>query len=195
MATIQQATGIPEMTTALSRLLKSISKDTKQIVSLGDELQLLDNYFLIQHYRYGGTISLICDIEEPFKSCQIAKFTLQPIVENAIFHGIEPKGAAGSITIKAFKTLVNTTEDALCITITDDGIGMTPEQITALLSEGTNQETQFFKKIGIYNVHRRLLYAFGSGYGLNIESKLGHYTTVSILVPYKLFLAKEVNHD
>lgn len=190
MATIQQATGIAEMTTALARLMKAISKDTKSIVSLKDELELLDNYFLIQQYRYGGTISLHYDIDNDYKACQILKFTLQPIVENAIFHGIEPKGEAGHITIKAYKTLINHKE-ALRIDITDDGIGMTKEQIASLLSKGHHAGSDFFKKIGIHNVHQRILYAFGPDYGLSLQSEVGHFTIVSILLPYNLSVIKE----
>lgn len=191
MATIQQSTGIAEMTTALSRLMRAISKDTKQIVSLKEELELLDNYFLIQQYRYGGTISLHYEIEETFKTCQILKFTLQPIVENAIFHGIEPKGETGSIRIKTYKTLTNDNKEALCIEITDNGIGMTKAQMLDLLSEDHDNGSEFFKKIGIHNVHQRMLYTFGPSYGLSLQSEVGHFTTVSILLPYNLLAIKE----
>lgn len=193
MATIQQATGIAEMTTALSRLMRSISKDTKQIVTLKEELDLLDNYFLIQQYRYGGTISLHYEIDEVFKHCQILKFTLQPIVENAIFHGIEPKGEMGSILIRAYKKLTSTHEEALCIEITDDGVGMTKEQTLTLLSDTYHESSDFLKKIGLHNVHQRILYTFGPTYGLHLQSEIGLFTTVSILLPYKLLSAKEDN--
>lgn len=191
MATIQKATGIAEMTTALSRLMRAISKDTKQIVSLKEEMDLLDNYFLIQQYRYGGTISLHYEIDEAFKACQILKFTLQPIVENAIFHGIEPKGEAGCITIKAYKKLMDNHEEALCIDITDDGVGMDKAQIVTLLSNEPRNGSDFFKKIGIHNVHQRIVYTFGPDYGLKLQSEVNVFTTVSILLPYKLLVLKE----
>lgn len=191
MATIQKATGIAEMTTALSRLMRAISKDTKQIVSLKEEMDLLDNYFLIQQYRYGGTISLHYEIDETFTACQILKFTLQPIVENAIFHGIEPKGEAGCITIKASKKLMDNHEEALCIDITDDGVGMDKAQIVTLLSNEPRNGSDFFKKIGIHNVHQRIVYTFGPDYGLKLQSEINVFTTVSILLPYKLLTLKE----
>lgn len=182
MATIQQATGIVEMTTALSRLMRSVSKDTKQIVTLQDELSLLDNYFLIQKYRYGGTLSLEYNIEsDDLKDCNVLKFTLQPIVENAIFHGIEPKGEAGIITIGAKRL----DEDTFCITITDNGVGMSEEQISNILCENNHSNTEFFKKLGINNVHKRIQYTFGIKYGIKFTSVLHQYTTVTITFPYQ----------
>lgn len=180
MATLQKTTGIPEMTTALARLLRAVSKDTKQIITLKEELDLLNNYFVIQQYRYGGTITLNYQIQsEDLYSYLIPKFTLQPILENAIFHGIEPKGDAGIITIAIN---LNTSHE-LIITVTDNGIGMTPQQIDHLLHHTDDNPSEFFKKIGIYNVHQRILYEFGPPYGLTIASVLNEYTTVTITLP------------
>ena len=96
MATIQGATGISEMTTSLSRLLKNISKGTDELITIEEELDLLNEYIVIQQYRYGGSITLNYYIQsQELKKCYIIKFTLQPIIENAIFHGIEPKGSQG----------------------------------------------------------------------------------------------------
>ena len=110
MASIQGATGISEMTTALAKLLKSISKGTSLLVSIEEELSLLQDYFTIQSYRYGGTITMDIQLEDDaFSSCRIIKFTLQPLVENAIFHGIEPKGT-GHIRIHIYSEKL--TEDS-----------------------------------------------------------------------------------
>lgn len=85
MATIQGASGISEMTTALARLLKSISKGSHNRITLREELNLVKDYFLIQQYRYGGSISLECEIsEEALYDCLIHRFTLQPLIENAL---------------------------------------------------------------------------------------------------------------
>lgn len=182
MATIQNAPGIAEMTTALSRLLKDISKGTTNLIPLSHELSLIKDYFTIQQYRYGGIITLSVEIEsEELAACEILKFTLQPIVENAIFHGIEPKGCAGTITIKIYqdeKTDVH-------IDVTDDGIGMDSELAARILVEDVSSGSSFFKEIGISNVHKRLQYEFGESYGLHITGIPGEYTTVSILLPYK----------
>jgi len=182
MATIQNAPGIAEMTTALSRLLKNISKGTTNLVSLKQELSLLDDYFTIQQYRYGGTITLHYNIEdEALTSCQILNFTLQPLVENAIFHGIEPKGNAGTIEIHIYQDQ-NTD---IHIDVTDDGVGMDPDVAARLLDNKAPAESSFFKEIGIRNVHKRLQYEFGNKYGLSVKSMPGSFTTISILLPFQ----------
>jgi len=192
MATLQNATGIAEMTTSLSRLLKEISKSTTHLIPLKHEISLLNDYFTIQQYRYGGTISLTYDIEDDaLLSCHILNFTLQPIVENAIFHGIEPKGSTGTIRIHIYQDYQNDVH----IDITDDGIGMDPEVAANLLRNEAPTESSFFKEIGISNVHKRLQYHFGSKYGLSIESKPGEFTTVSILLPSQTNVTDGFNQE
>ena len=181
MATAQGAKGISDMTTALARLLKSISKGTSLLIPLSEELNLIQDYFTIQKYRYGGTISLVLDVaDEDLLKYTIIKFTLQPLVENAIFHGIEPTGASGTITICA-----RDEGEDLLISVTDDGVGMTEEQAARLLSDGSDSSTEFFKEIGVSNVHQRLKYEYGNDYGIRVDSQVGEYTTMTVIIPKK----------
>jgi two-component system sensor histidine kinase YesM len=180
MAVVQKADGIAEMTTAFSRLLKNISKGKDKIVSIDYELTLLNDYFTIQNYRYGGAISLEYLIEdEALRNNQILRFTLQPVIENAIFHGIEPKGNAGHISVHIYSQDEKNTQ----ISITDDGIGMTPEVIESVLHDDSANSVSFFKNMGISSVNKMLQYTFGETYGIRIESEPGIYTTVHILLP------------
>ena len=182
MATIQGATGISEMTTSLSRLLKDISKGTSNLISIQHELDLIKDYFTIQQYRYGGTITMDISIDdENLVNQNILKFTLQPIVENAIFHGIEPKGTTGKIEIHIYQE----PNQNIRIDVTDDGVGMSEEQIPKLLADESLRTSDFFKEIGISNVHKRLQYEFGMDYGLSVISEKGKFTTISILLPFK----------
>lgn len=184
MATIQHALGIAEMVTALSRLLKSVSKSNERLVPLYEEFALLNDYFTIQQYRYGGTITLDVSYIEDEKlnhSCLIPRFTLQPLVENAIFHGIEPKGSAGEVTLRVERDTAN--GDVL-IRLTDDGIGMTAEQAAKALQEpGPEEAAAKYRHVGMWNVHKRLQYSFGEAYGLSIESEPGVGTTVMVRLP------------
>lgn len=182
MATIQNATGIAEMTTALSRLLKNVSNGTANLIPIKEELALIQDYFTIQQYRYGGTITLSVQIDDDsLLQCRILRFTLQPLIENAIFHGIEPKGTAGSISIHISKDDANIVH----LDVNDDGIGIPPETMTVLLDEHTPvSRSSFFKEIGLANVHKRLQYEFGEAYGLSINSTPGEGTTVTILLPF-----------
>lgn len=180
MATMQGAEGISEMTTALAKLLKSVSKGTGNVVSIEEELSLLKDYFTIQSYRYGGTITLDISVEDPkLLKCGIVKFTLQPIVENAIFHGIEPKGH-GSIEVN-----VGYEKSGILITVSDDGVGMSEEKIKDLFEKESAQTSDFFKELGVKNVNKRLSYEFGEEFGLTAESREGEYTVMYIHIPLR----------
>ncbi len=189
MATIQNANGIADMTTALARLLKNVSKGTASMIPLKEELALVKDYFLIQQYRYGGSVSIEYSIEtEDLYDCKIHRFTLQPIIENALFHGIEPTGTAGKIVVSA-QTAKMPSRKALKINITDNGIGMTQETIDKVLYDDTDSQnkTEFFRHVGISNVNKRIQYDFGPEYGITITSRPGVFTTMTILLPYMLY--------
>lgn len=185
MASIQGANGISEMATALARLLKNISKGTQILVPVRDELSFLEDYFTIQNYRYGGTITFEIKVDTAsIYDCPIIKFTLQPLVENAIFHGIEPKGGAGRITIHAYhETSVFDGARDIRIDVTDNGVGISAEKAAQILSDNRDHSADFFKELGISNVHKRLQYEFGEKYGIKIESVEGQFTTMSIHIP------------
>jgi len=180
MATIQGSEGIADMSTALSRLMKNIAKSTEELIPLSDEFSLVDDYFTIMKYRYGGTIDLeyITD-EEALLSQRINRFSLQPIIENAIFHGIEPKGSAGLITVHTYRE-----ENNVIIDVTDNGVGMSSEAIEKVLSKESQSSTEFFRQIGIYNVNERIKYAHGSKYGIRIISEENKYTTMRFVLPF-----------
>lgn len=179
MATIQNADGIAEMITSLAHLLKSASKGQKSLIPFSAELDLLWDYFVIQKYRYGGAITMKSEIEPGLDEALIPRFTLQPLLENAIFHGIEPKGGAGTILFTARRA-----GTGLELTMTDDGVGMEPGQAAALLSGEAAGPVGLFRKIGLNNVHRRIQYEFGPDYGLSIDSRPGEYTRVTVRLPF-----------
>ncbi|MDR1533313.1 MAG: sensor histidine kinase [Clostridiales bacterium] len=176
MATIQNATGIAEVTTSLSRLLRTVSKDMRKEVTLSEELGLLDDYLVIQRYRSGGGIRFTKSIAPEVLDTPIPRFSLQPLVENAIFHGVEPKGS-GSVEIAAIRD----GDDAL-ITVTDDGVGISADQIEKLL---TSESKSGMLGLGLANVSQRARLAFGRDYGLTIDSRVGRYTVMKLRVPAK----------
>ncbi len=179
MAAIQGADGIADMSTALSRLLKNVSKVQDSLIPLKDEIALLDDYYTIMKYRYGGTIELEYDIkDESLTECLVNRFSLQPIVENAIFHGIEPKGSAGRIGVS-----VSGEGDILMIDVTDNGVGMDEETIERVLRGEEESANDFFKDVGLANVNSRIRFAFGEDYGLTVESVPGDHTTVHYRIP------------
>jgi len=178
MASIQNATGIVEMTVSLSRLLMSVAKINKTMVPLTRELGLLEDYFVISRYRFGGSITTEINVPEEFLDSMIPIFTLQPIAENAIIHGIAASSGVGTITIGA-----SLQEDGLLeITIEDNGIGMDEETVRKLLEDESDNQG-LFNKVGIRNVHARLQYEYGPDCGIRIESEPGKFTRVIVLIP------------
>ncbi|MFD3259798.1 sensor histidine kinase [Paenibacillus lentus] len=181
MATIQNATGIAEMTTSLSRLLRSIAKDMRKLVPLQEELGLLEDYFLIQKYRYGSNITMETILhDEQLLTGLIPRFTLQPLVENAIFHGIEPKGS-GHIMLSVERSGFND----ILITLEDNGVGIGEEQVSDILARREPSSKGLLEGMGLRNVNERLQLTFGEQYGLSIESEKGQYTKMLILLPYR----------
>lgn len=184
MATIQGATGIADMMTVLARLLKNVSKRSESMITLKEELELAGDYFQIQQYRYGSSISIRYEIaSEDLFGCMVHRFSLQPLIENALFHGLEPKRAPGTITVFASSEGSGETK-VLVLSVTDDGIGMSQETIEKVMSGESLEGSDFFKHIGISNVNNRIKYDFGDSYGITITSESGVYTTMTIRIPY-----------
>jgi two-component system sensor histidine kinase YesM len=175
MASIQKASGIAEMITALSRLLRTVTKDSRKTASLKEEIALLEDYLVIQKYRYGDSVIFKKEIEdEVLLDTPIPRFTLQPLAENAIFHGLEPKGG-GVITVRVRKDPED--PSMVLVSLEDDGVGMTPETLAGIHRAG-GEEGGVFRELGIHNVEERLRYA-GLG-GLAVKSKEGKYTVMTI---------------
>ena len=178
MAVIQKNTGIQQMTRSLSNLLKNMAKGYDQKISLGEELSLLKDYVNIQSIRYLDTFELKNNIPVHFLDYSIIKLTLQPLVENAIFHGIEPTGRFGTITLNGWET-----ETDLFLSVEDDGIGMDEQTIQKALSGASKPSPDSMNGIGVSNVHQRLRLVYGEKYGLHIESEVGKFTRMILHIP------------
>ncbi|MDL2324934.1 sensor histidine kinase [Ruminococcaceae bacterium OttesenSCG-928-A16] len=178
MATIQKNPGIVNVTRSLSNLLRNIAKGVGDKIPLSEELGLLRDYVEIQSIRYVETFRYEELVPQTLQHYHIVKFTLQPLVENAIFHGIEPTGHFGVVTVDAHQE-----GDDLLITITDTGAGMTEEQIENLLAAPKNELPSSLSGIGVSNVDKRLRLQYGKQYGLFYQSVQGQYTTVTVRIP------------
>ena len=181
MATIQNAPGIAEMVTAFASLLRNVSNRNDEMFTLRQELSFLEDYFTVQKYRYGGSVSMTVEkTDESLLDAYIPRFTLQPLIENAIFHGIEPKGNAGVIQI----SITSDYDSKIDIVVRDDGIGIPPEKLDSILTGDSGNGKGLFKQVGLANVHKRLQLVFGEEYGLFVESKVNEYTAVTVRIPY-----------
>ena len=178
MAVIQKSPGIESMTRSLSNLLKNIAKGTQDKITLEEELALLHDYVEIQSVRYMEAFTFYDTVPKELYRHRIIKLTLQPLVENAIFHGIEPTGENGTITVTGREE-----GSDLVLCVTDDGAGIPPDILPTLLSEERPRSHAFLNGIGVCNVHKRLQMLYGDAYGLTIESEPGGGTCVTVRVP------------
>jgi Predicted signal transduction protein with a C-terminal ATPase domain len=180
MAEIQKSPGIVEIVNALALLLRHAAQGSEELVSLELELELVREYCTIQRYRSANLFEMdIAVRDRALSRCKIVKFTLQPLVENAIMHGIEPKMDTGHIGLEVYRQGL----DRVRIDVVDDGVGIEKGAIGGLL-RGAARDGEAFNHIGLANVDERLKLAFGEEYGLSIASEEGVYTMVSVLLPY-----------
>ena len=178
MAVIQKSPGIESMTRSLSNLLKNIAKGTQDKITLEEELALLHDYVEIQSVRYMEVFTFHDTVPKELYRYRIIKLTLQPLVENAIFHGIEPTGENGTITVTGREE-----GGDLVLCVTDDGAGIPPDVLPTLLSEERPRSHASLNGIGVCTVHKRLQMLYGEAYGLTIESEPGVGTCVTVRVP------------
>lgn len=175
--------GLGEMTTALMRMLRKVTGISTDWCSLRQELEFVKDYEIIQSYRYGNAFHIRYRIED--ESClnaRVVKFILQPLVENAIFHGIDPTSKVGIVDICGWRK-----EGDLVLQVTDNGAGMTKKQLDTLRSQTYGrQNTVKTSSIALGNIHERLVMEYGKGYGLEIRSKLRCYTQVTLRMPLQL---------
>lgn len=176
MAILSKADNIKQMIDVLNRLLRSTTKTTDKFISIEEEINMLKDYYYIQKHSYSCKFEVVWDIDESALKYKCVKFILQPLFENAIFYGIVPKDGIGTIIVKVKKN-----DDHIEMSVKDDGAGMSQELIKQILSQ--QKQKKGFTGIGIRNVDKRLKITYGDTYGLKIESVLGQYTKLSIIIP------------
>ncbi len=152
----------------------------KENVLIREELQHVRSYLEIQHIRYQDILTFEINVPEEFNEYKIPKLTIQPIVENALYHGIKNKRGGGKITIYAEEK-----RDHYTIVVEDTGKGMDEErlrQVRKAIRNGTPEKSVVY---GLYNVNERIRLNFGEGYGIHLESVLNKGTRVRIRLPKK----------
>lgn len=165
------------MVNALANLFRISLSKGKTIISLGDELGHAKNYLEIQKYRYKNKFEVFFHIEEGIEDCKTIKLIVQPLVENAIYYGMEAMYGDGEIHIRAYSR-----DEDIYIEVEDNGLGMPKEVVEQLLTDGTRTRSRG-SGIGLRNVHQRIQLYFGQDYGLEIESEPDEGTTVRIHLP------------
>ena len=180
MAQEHGAQDIVKVVAALSNLFRIGLSRGKEMIHLADELEHVRSYLIIQQARYEDKFDFSLATDEDVQSCLVLKLTLQPLVENAIYHGIKERRGHGSIRIEAQRR-----DGMLVMRVSDDGVGMSPaklQEVQALLSV-SHPHGNGLAGYGIHSVHERIQLSFGTQYGLRFESAPERGTTVEILHP------------
>lgn len=167
-----------EMVTSLSTYFRSFLSNGRDIVTMTQEEQHIRSYLEIQQVRYKDILDYKIDIDPAIARCLIPKMTLQPLVENAIYHGIKPKRGKGSITVTG--TLAGA---LVTVRVEDTGAGMTPEERSGLLRQLEADEAKGF---GLISAYKRLQLMYGSQCRFEIESTPGAGTSITITFPLRL---------
>ena len=166
-----------KMVGALAKLFRISISRGHELIPLADELQHAKSYLVIQSYRYRDQFSYRFDVDDSLLHYLCNKITVQPLIENAIYHGIDRMVDEGEIVISVHEAA--DCPDDILITVSDNGIGMTEEQCRKILQK----EKSDSGGIGVKNVNDRLKIWFGDRYGLTIRSVPDEGTTVTVRIP------------
>lgn len=174
---------VVSISSAMSRIFRYSIKG-KDMVSIKDEMNCIKDYLLIMDIRYRGKFEIVIQMEESFLEMKTLKMILQPIVENAIYHGLEMKKGVGRLFIHGFES----EHGYLQIDVEDNGVGMTDKQLSELRKGIRADESMDLfgtdkQSIGLGNINKRLKLQFGSPYGLDIVSEAGIGTKVTVRLP------------
>ncbi len=171
---------VVDITRALGDLMRYSLGKSGELVTLAQEIAYIRNYLAIQQCRFGERLQTEIRIDDAHLTVPLFRLTLQPLVENALHHGIETKRGSGHVVISSQRQA-----DDLVIKISDDGAGMSAERLQAIQQSIINGQAEIQGSIGFANVHQRLKLNFGPEAGLWIESQADQGTEVTITVPFK----------
>ena len=166
------------MVKSLSAFFRTSLSRGRDIITIKEELLHAKSYLEIQQFRYQDILDYEIDVPDEFGGYSIPKITIQPLIENALYHGIKNKRGGGRITVKGRRE-----GDDIVISVTDDGIGMTEERLEEVIA-GLNRKQPADSAIyGLYNVNERIRLKFGEKYGITLDSVYGQGSTCNILLP------------
>lgn len=171
---------IADVVKQLGQIIRKSLDTQGKPVPLKDEMELVRTYLDIQTFRYGDRLNYQLNIAPDTKEMLIQPLTIQPIVENAVYHGLEAKDTGGEVIISSYLE-----HNRVILSVLDNGVGITDErlkQIDAMLEE---KETNGQNRIGLRNVHQRLKLMYGADAGLNISSQEGKGTHIQFSIPWE----------
>ena len=192
MATINKQEEIAECVFSLSKILRHTLVNTNYLVTFREELAVLKHYVNIIQMRYKNRLTVAYEIDQEIEGCFLPQQVLQPLVENAIMHGLSSElNKEHGNPILQVKAMLE--EEHFVIEIRDNGVGIEQERLKSILERDLMQDFEqenALIHIGLYNIHRRVKLFFGETYGLALESEKDVFTSIKIVLPN----IKEVKH-
>lgn len=164
------------MTASLARLLRQSISNEDEVVSIGQEVEYARGYLTIQKMRYKDKMEFQIEVDPSILHIPLIKLVLQPVIENAIYHGLKYKESKGLLLVKGFMK-----NDNAVLQVIDNGVGMDEETLTHIYER--HKVNYQSNGVGVYNVQKRLQLYYGNEYGITYESKKGEGTTATITIP------------
>jgi two-component system sensor histidine kinase YesM len=181
MAEAKQTDRVIEIVSALSSFFRISLSKGRDWITIGEEIERTRSYLTIQKIRYRDILDFKIEIDDQILDNTILKLILQPLVENALYHGIKNKRHGGTIIVRAFQKK----ENEISLEVEDNGIGFTPEKLDLVQAdlEDDSGDIRLEAGFGIDNVNKRIKLYYGRQYGLSIRSEYRAGTCVTLLIP------------
>ena len=164
------------MTASLARLLRQSISNEDEVVPVSQEVEYARGYLTIQKMRYKDKLEFEISVDPSILNIPLIKLVLQPVIENAIYHGLKYKESKGLLQVKGFMKDGNAV-----LQVIDNGVGMDEETLAHIYDR--HKVNYHSNGVGVYNVQKRLQLYYGSEYGITYESKKGEGTTATITIP------------
>lgn len=193
---LAQLNNIPEISSTvsdLSDLMEASIGRGDRLITVKEEFTYADKYISLQKRRFGDRIELVKNVQPEVEGIKIPRLLIQPLVENAVYHGLERIRGKGVITLNASKT-----GDCITIEVIDNGAGMGKDELEKLNRRLAMDNDTYFRtlgeeknaSVGIENVNRRIKLFYGENYGLKIDSEEGGFTRISVTIPFRASLGE-----
>ncbi|MGN1139917.1 MAG: sensor histidine kinase [Oliverpabstia sp.] len=164
------------MTASLAKLFRQIISNEEEEISIFQEVEYCRNYLIIQKMRYKDKLEFEIDLDPDIKGEKIIKLVLQPLIENAIYHGLKYKESKGMLMLKGYGQ-----GDDIIFEIIDNGVGMDQDTMEHIFER--HKVNYRSNGVGVYNVERRIRLSYGQEYGISYESELGKGTVATVKIP------------